>query len=75
MENTSSETVFSKKFAHRAWRIMKELMMANPSPERKKIMVNFDKMRMYLTNFAHITILLQYVGFMATKSAHYDKSA
>ena len=38
-------------------------------------MVNFDKIRMYLTNFAHITILCQYLSFMATKSAHYDKSA
>ena len=74
MEHKKTETVFSKKFAHRAWRIMKGLM-AKHSPERKKIMVNFDKIRMYLTNFACLTILLQYVGFMATKTAHYDKSA
>ena len=50
-------------------------LMAKHSPETKKIMVNFNKIRMYLTNFAILIILLQEVGFMVTKTAHYDKSA
>ena len=45
------------------------------SEDFKKVSIQFDQIRMYLTNIAMLSVFLQYVGFIATKTAHYDKSA
>ena len=67
---------FSKQFQINFYHRVKMLMFTNgPSEEHKQALLNFERIRMYVCNFAMLAQFIQNFGMILMGKSHYQESA